>query len=46
VLDKMQGRLDANPEAMQMRRQTVEHPVGTIKAWIGPLTSCVDDYPE
>jgi hypothetical protein len=35
VLDKMQGRLDANPEAMQMRRQTVEHPLGTIKAWMG-----------
>jgi hypothetical protein len=35
VLDKMQGRLDADPEAMQMRRQTVEHPLGTIKAWMG-----------
>jgi hypothetical protein len=35
VLDKMQGRLDANPEAMQIRRQTGEHPLGTIKAWIG-----------
>ena len=35
VLDKMQGRLDANPEAMQMRRQTAEHPFGTIKAWMG-----------
>src|SRR5689334_18265429 len=35
VLDKMQGRLDVNPEAMQMRRQTVEHPFGTIKAWMG-----------
>ena len=35
VLDKMQGRLDANPEAMPMGRQTVEHPFGTIKAWMG-----------
>ena len=35
VLDKMQERLDANPEAMRMRRQTVEHPFGTIKAWMG-----------
>jgi hypothetical protein len=35
VLEKMQGRLDANPEAMQMRRQTAEHPFGTIKAWMG-----------
>ena len=35
VLDKMQGRLDANPEAMQVRRRTAEHPFGTIKAWMG-----------
>jgi hypothetical protein len=35
VLDKMQERLNANPEAMRMRRQTVEHPFGTIKAWMG-----------
>lgn len=35
VLDKMQVRLDANPEAMQIRRRTVEHPFGTIKAWMG-----------
>ena len=44
VLDKMQGRLDANPEAMQVRRRTAEHPFGTIKVWIGATTSCVDDY--
>jgi hypothetical protein len=35
VLDKMHGRLDANRAAMQMRRQTVEHSFGTIKAWMG-----------
>jgi hypothetical protein len=35
VLHDMQQRLDANPEAMQMRRSTVEHPFGTIKAWMG-----------
>ena len=35
VLDKMQGRLDANPEAMQVRRRTAEHPFGTIKARMG-----------
>src|SRR6185503_17494759 len=35
VLDKMQERLDANPEAVRMRRRTVEHPFGTIKAWMG-----------
>ena len=31
----MQRRLDANPEAMQVRRRTAEHPFGTIKAWMG-----------
>ena len=23
------------PEAMRIRRQTVEHPFGTLKAWMG-----------
>ncbi len=35
VLDQMQARLDRMPEAMAIRRQTVEHPFGTIKAWMG-----------
>lgn len=35
VLEDMQTRLDRNPEAMQMRRSTVEHPFGTIKNWMG-----------
>ena len=35
MLDAMQGRLDAHPTAMQVRRSTVEHPFGTIKAWMG-----------
>jgi transposase len=35
VLDSVQGRLDRNPEKMGVRRQTVEHPFGTIKAWMG-----------
>lgn len=35
VLDEVQSRLDATPEAMKMRRSTVEHPFGTIKAWMG-----------
>ena len=28
-------RLDQAPEKMAVRRQTVEHPFGTIKAWMG-----------
>ena len=35
VLDAMQRRLDQAPEKMAVRRQTVEHPFGTIKAWMG-----------
>jgi transposase len=34
VLDAMQARLDRMPDAMGVRRQTVEHPFGTIKAWM------------
>ncbi|TGD95235.1 IS1182 family transposase [Methylobacterium nonmethylotrophicum] len=35
VLDAMQERLDRMPDAMLIRRQTVEHPFGTLKAWMG-----------
>jgi hypothetical protein len=35
VLESMQNRLDQVPEAMRVRRQTVEHPFGTIKSWMG-----------
>jgi hypothetical protein len=35
VLDRMQARLERMPEAMSIRRQTVEHPFGTLKAWMG-----------
>jgi transposase len=35
VLEAMQGRLDRQPQMMRVRRQTVEHPFGTIKHWMG-----------
>ena len=35
VLDRMQARLDRDPTRMQLRRQTAEHPFGTIKSWMG-----------
>ncbi|MGJ0484517.1 MAG: IS1182 family transposase [Methylomicrobium sp.] len=35
ILDAMQRRLDLAPESMRIRRQTVEHPFGTLKAWMG-----------
>ena len=31
----VQRRLDENPRAMRQRRETVEHPFGTIKARMG-----------
>jgi len=34
-LEAMQKRLDKKPEAMRTRRQTVEHPFGTLKDWMG-----------
>ena len=35
VLETVQDRLDRNPDKMRVRRRTVEHPFGTIKAWMG-----------
>jgi transposase len=35
VIEAMQRRLDENPQAMRQRRETVEHPFGTIKARMG-----------
>jgi transposase len=35
VLETMQERLDRKPDAMRVRRRTVEHPFGTLKMWMG-----------
>src|SRR3974390_3108848 len=35
LLEAVQQRLDTNPEAMRQRRETVEHPFGTMKARMG-----------
>ncbi len=35
VLEDMQIRLDHAPDSMRIRRQTVEHPFGTLKLWMG-----------
>ncbi len=35
VIEAMQQRLDHDPNKMRIRRQTVEHPFGTLKAWMG-----------
>ena len=35
ILERMQARLEKHPEASRQRRSTVEHPYGTLKAWMG-----------
>lgn len=35
ILESVQKGLDRNPTMMQIRKQTVEHPFGTIKSWMG-----------
>ena len=35
ILEAVQKRLDQHPEQMRQRRETVEHPFGTIKARMG-----------
>ncbi len=35
VLEAMQCCLDQAPEMMLIRRQTIEHPFGTLKSWMG-----------
>jgi hypothetical protein len=35
VLEAVQQRLDKNPQAMRVRRETVEHPSGTLKMRMG-----------
>src|SRR5210317_119776 len=45
VLEAAQARLDHNPDMMRIRRATVEHPFGTLKAWMGSthfLTKTLD----
>jgi hypothetical protein len=41
ILDAMQRRLDEHPEKMRQRRETVEHPFGTIKARMGDLRKII-----
>ena len=35
MLEAVQRRLDRNPKAMRQRRETVEHPFGTLKMRMG-----------
>jgi transposase len=46
VLEKVQDRLDHNPAAMGVRRQTAEHPFGTIKCWMGATHFLTQKLPK
>jgi transposase len=35
ILERVQKRLDERPDKIPLRSKTVEHPFGTIKAWMG-----------
>jgi hypothetical protein len=35
ILDRVERRLARDPEKMRTRCQTVEHPFGTLKHWMG-----------
>jgi len=35
LIEAMYARMDETPDLMRTRRSTVEHPFGTIKAWMG-----------
>jgi len=35
ILERVQKRLDEDPKKVPLRSTTVEHPFGTIKAWMG-----------
>ena len=46
VLEAVQRRLDEHPEKMRQRRETVEHPFGTIKARIGATHFLMKTLPK
>jgi len=46
VLERMQERLDLDPEKIRERRQTVEHPFGTIKFWMGQTHFLMKTLPK
>jgi transposase len=42
----VQARLDADPQAMRRRRETVEHPFGTLKARMGATHFLMKTLPK
>ena len=46
VVEAVQARLDKNPSAMRVRRETVEHPFGTLKMRMGATHFLVKTLPK
>jgi hypothetical protein len=46
VLEAVQRRLDEHPEAMRVRRETAEHPFGTLKARMGTTPLLMKTLPR
>ena len=46
IIEVVQRRLDAHPEKMRQRRETVEHPFGTIKARMGATHFLMKTLPK
>ncbi len=46
VLDAVQERLDIDPQAMRRRRETVEHPFGTLKMRMGATHFLMKTLPK
>ena len=46
LVEAMQRRLDQHPEKMRQRRETVEHPFGTIKARMGATHFLMKTLPK
>ena len=46
LIDAVQQRLDEDPQAMRRRRETVEHPFGTIKARMGATHFLMKTLPK
>ncbi len=46
LLDAVQQRLDEDPQAMRRRRETVEHPFGTLKMRMGATHFLMKTLPK
>jgi hypothetical protein len=46
VVEAVQKRLDEDPDAMRQRRETVEHPFGTLKMRMGATHFLMKTLPK